>query len=115
MILKPGFMLLLTVAALKADGTPGHIDGAINWESSDESVIKLTPAPLNGDPNQGDDPMAMYARVVGPGQATVRATADIDIGDGVDNVFGEIDINVPNEDVATFVINAGTPVPDSGA
>lgn len=112
MILKPGFKIKLLALALKADGTPGRIDGAISWSPGEgNDVVRLEPAFINDDEAQGQDPMAIWAVAGTPGVTQVSGVADIDLGDGVDNVTGFLDVTVPDEEVATFAIQAGEPVP----
>jgi hypothetical protein len=114
MILKKGMMVALAIVALKPNGDPGRIDGAPNWAlDNEDGVIELRPAYINDDPEQGVDPMRVWAVAGEAGQVQVSVEADVDLGVGQELVQGFLDVTVPDIEVAVISISAGTPVPAS--
>lgn len=65
-----------------SQGRPAAVDGVPVWASSDETVLKVTPA---------DDGMSAVVDTVAPGTARVTVTADADTGAGVATITGVSD------------------------
>lgn len=79
---------------------PARVDGVPVWASSDETVLKVTPA---------DDGMSALIETVAPGgPARVTVTGDADLGEGVLTLTGVTeDINVaqgPAGQATTFTL-----------
>ncbi len=70
------------------------------WASDDENVVTVTDNTNN----------AATASAVGtPGMATVTYTADADLGEGVEEVVGTVDIEVVAGNASVFNIVPGVP------
>lgn len=94
----------LTVQFLKADGQSGTVDGIPVWASADEAIFAVTDVSPDG--------LSAKARRVGPDTAAgqvvqVTCTADADLGSGVRNVVGMIELTASSEVVTANVV-AGT-------
>lgn len=72
--LHQGFKRTYTPTFTKADGTPGLVDGTLAWESSDATVLIVTPS---ADSTSADITWG------GAGSATITCRADGDLGAGV--------------------------------
>lgn len=91
----------LTVAPLDAAGNPGKIDGKPTWTSSDESIATVAAS---------DDGLSAVVTAVGPlGTVQIVAKADADLGEGVKEISGTLDIEVQGSEAVSLGINAGTP------
>jgi hypothetical protein len=75
-------------------GNPAGIDGEIVWETTDPALLTLVPNGFDCD-----------VVTNGPlGIATVSASADSDLGEGVITITGEVDIEVIQAPAATIEI-----------
>lgn len=88
----------LSAAFKTKAGNPAQIEGDPTWASSNESVIQLR-----------DDNGVFKAFAVGLGQAQVSVTGDADLGEGVKNVTGTLDIEVRPGEAVSASIDAGAP------
>jgi hypothetical protein len=70
-----------------ANGNPAEVQGDVTWESSDTAVATVVVKP---------DDTKQATIVAGPkaGEATITASADADLGDGVAEVEAVIDVEV---------------------
>lgn len=93
------------VQYVDAKGNPATVDGAPEWESSNPSILAVTP----------DDPSGMTATVVPlgtVGNAQVTVTADADMGGGVREIVTLMDVTtVAGEAVAGTITPTGAAVP----
>jgi hypothetical protein len=90
----------VSVAFVNANGNPAQVDGEVTWESSDPAIATVA---MTTD--------SAHARITaGPtaGQATIFATADSDLGEGVVEVNAELEVVV----IARGVAIGGEIVPD---
>lgn len=76
--------ILLSLSGLSLAGVQAAVDGAITVVSSDESVLKVT---------HQDDGL-FRVDFIAPGKATLTASADADLTDGVKNIFSTWDIEI---------------------
>lgn len=91
----------LTIKPVDKKGNAAPVDGVPAWASSNTEVVTVTPAP---------DGMSAIAAAVGPlGSATVSVTADADLGAGVTEIAGSLDIIITAGAAATVSITAGSP------
>lgn len=91
----------LTISPVDRKGNPAPVDGIPAWASSNTEVVTVAPAP---------DGMSAVASAVGPlGTATVSVTADADLGAGVTEIAGSLDITITAGSASTVTITAGTP------
>lgn len=98
-ILRDNEEVDLTIEAVSAAGNPTTVESP-SWTSSDESIVQVTPS--DTDPNMA------VARAVGAlGTATVTLTADLELGEGVEEAQAVLDIEVVGGDAAVFNISAG--------
>jgi hypothetical protein len=89
----------LAIKPLDARGNPAQVDGRPEWESSDPSVIEVLPA---------TDGLSCVARAKGKlGHALISVTADADLGAGVQNITGTIDIDIAASQAISIEIIAG--------
>lgn len=65
---------LVTVAYTKSDGTAGAVEGVPVWESSEPTIMSVTALP---------DGMSAHVAWLGVGVASVKVTADADLGTDV--------------------------------
>jgi len=87
-------------------GNPAAVDGVPIWASSDETVLRVTPA-VNG--------MSAAVETVGPGgPAHITVSADADLGSGVSTIVGvseDITVTVnPNSVASVMTLSLGAPV-----
>jgi len=97
-ILKDGQQVQLAVELTDRDGNPVTADGAPVWSSSDPSLVTV-------------DTSGLAVTVPGPGLGTaiITAVVDADLGEGVAEQTGTLDIEVVAGDAAIVNITAGTP------
>lgn len=92
----------LSVVFSDAAGNPAGVEGAPVWSSSDDAVLTVT---------AGSDGLTANAAAVGPlGTAQVQLTADADLGEGVVQITGTLDVEVIASQAATATITPGEPV-----
>ncbi len=85
------------IASPKLDGVPA-------WASTDNTKVSVAPA--------ADGLSALIVAVGSPEDtATITATADADLGEGVREVTTTGDVSIIGGDVATSNMNFGAPVP----
>jgi hypothetical protein len=96
----PNVVLTIT----NATGQPATVDGVPVWASSDETILKATPAA---------DGMSGVVDTVGPGTARISITADADLGAGVTTITGvseDIDVTLgPSHQASVMTLNLGAP------
>ena len=93
----------LTVSFQDAAGNPASVDGAPTWASSDTSIVTLDVAA---------DGLSAFAVSAGPlGTSQVSAVADADLGGGVTNITGVMDIEVQASEAVQALVAAGAPEP----
>jgi len=93
----------LTVAFTTASGNPARIDGVPKWQTSDETILTVV---------ADEDGQTATATTVGPlGTAQVSVTADADLGAGIREITGTLDVEVLAAEAVTVGITAGTPEP----
>ena len=103
MILKDSEKVLLSATPVSSAGNPAALDGVLSWESSDPGIIVL---------EVGKDGLVCTATTVGPlGVAQVTARGDADLGDGVREVIGVLDIEVLPGEAVSLNLGAGVPEP----
>jgi hypothetical protein len=85
--MQAGSLAVVSVAWKDEAGNAAKVDGATTWKSSDESVVKATVSTGN----------SLICNLESPGKignASVQATADADLGDGVKTVTSVLEITV---------------------
>lgn len=92
----------LTIA--DAQGRPATVDGVPSWASSDETVLKVTPAA---------DGMSAAVDPIAAGTARVTVTADADVGAGVVTITGvseDVTVTIGTaHQAATMTLDLGAP------
>lgn len=91
----------LSISITDNKGKPASVDGVPVWASSDETVITVMDAGVDG--------MSAVVTGVAPGTARVVVTADADLGTGVENLTGVLDFNITGGKAAAINVTAGTP------
>ena len=91
----------LSIQPVDKRGNPASLDGVPVWLSSNSEVVSVVAAA---------DGLSAVATAVGPlGTATVSVTADADLGAGVTEIAGTLDITVTAGAATTVKITAGDP------
>ena len=102
-ILKADEKVALAVVFTDAFGNMAVVDGTPVWESTNPAVIDVV---------VGVDGLSAEAVTVGPaGMAQVSVRADADLGAGIVEIIGVLDVEVVAADAELVVINAGAPEP----
>lgn len=90
----------LSVVAVDARGNVAHVADP-RWSSSDEGVVAVVPS---------DDGMSAIVRAAGPtGNAQVVFRCDADLGEGVVELMGTLDVEVVAGQAVSVSIVAGAP------
>ena len=93
----------LTVAFQTAAGNPAKVDGAPQWSVSDEALLELQVA---------EDGMSATVTAKGPlGIGQVLLKADADLGEGVKEITGLLDVEVIASEATVAIVAAGAPEP----
>lgn len=91
----------LSVAPVDAKGNPAKVDGAPVWVVSAPDVCDIAVAA---------DGLSAHVTAKGPlGSCQVTVTADADLGEGVRNITGMLDVEVIASEAASLSITAGAP------
>ena len=91
----------LKVNPVSKAGNPATVDGAPKWSVSDETILTLA---VSED--------GLGAEVVSTGKlgtAQVSVVADADLGDGVTELTGTLDVEVKASAAVTLGLAVGTP------
>ena len=92
----------LGITAVDARGNPAKLDGAPVWASSDTALLTVVPS---------EDGLSCVCTAVGPlGTAQVTVNADADLGAGVRELQGLLDIEIIASEALNITIVPGTPV-----
>lgn len=101
LILTDSQQVQLSVAFADKKGNPAKVDGAPAWSVSDPAILTVTAAP---------DGLSAVVAAVGPiGTAQVSLKADADLGAGVKEVIGTLDIGVVAGEAVSAVLTGGAP------
>lgn len=101
MILTDVQKVKLKVNPVSKAGNPATVDGAPKWSVSDETILTLA---VSED--------GLGAEVVSTGKlgtAQVSVVADADLGDGVTELTGTLDVEVKASAAVTLGLEVGTP------
>src|SRR5215469_11276025 len=85
--LPSGGSAMAQVSWVDAAGNPAPVDGATGWVSSDSTIVTVTV-------NAADSTMATVTAPGPIGPAQVQATADADMGSGVQTITAVLDLSV---------------------
>lgn len=91
--------VLVTAIAMTAAGNPASIDGAVTFNSLDESVARIEPV----------DATSAYVVAVAEGSSQIFASFDADLGEGVRNIELSGVIEVVPAEAERGEIQFGTP------
>jgi hypothetical protein len=91
----------LTISPLDARGNPARVDGIPTWAASDPALLLVLPEPSGLG--------AVAIAIGGLGNAQVTVTADVDLGAGVREITGILDITIVGGEAVELGIVAGTP------
>ena len=77
---------IVGVEYVDSKGNKAQVDGVPTWSSSDESIFSVQPL--------ADDPFKAEITFKSVGMAQLKAVADADLGEGMDEVItlGDIDV-----------------------
>ncbi len=93
--------LPVSIQPVNDKGKPAPVDGAPVWLTDNTDVVALTPS--------ADGLSCVIVAVGIPGTATVQVTADADLGTGVTNLIGTIEVEVVAAPATSIVVTPGTP------
>lgn len=80
-------------------GNPAKVDGVPEWSTDNTELLALTPAA---------DGMSCTVAAVGPlGAAKVSLKADADLGAGIVDIFGVLDVEVTGGQATSVVLTPG--------
>lgn len=85
-----------------AKGNPATVDGIPAWTVSDPATLSVTPA--------ADGKSALVAAVGPAGTGQVSVSADADLGEGVKEVIGRLDIEIVGGEATVINLNPGPAV-----
>lgn len=95
----------MQVSYVDVGGHPAKVDGAVTWNSSDETLATVEPDP-------SDSTMCRVLPTGELGQVQITATADADLGEGTRELITTADIEiVGGEAVAGTITPVGAPIP----
>jgi hypothetical protein len=101
LVLTDSQFVTLNVTPVTKAGNPATIDGAPKWSVSDESVLTL---------EVSEDGLSCKAVTTGKlGDAQVNVVADADMGEGVVEITGVLEVSVKAGAAASVAVTAGTP------
>jgi hypothetical protein len=105
--MQAGTSAQATVTWIDQFGNPAKIDGATQWASSDDTVLTVSSIP--GPPEN-----RAKVDAVGPiGPAQLQATADADLGQGVQSITAILDVTVIAGQASAGTIELdNTPAPE---
>ena len=91
----------VTIKPQDKKGNPAPVDGAPQWLVDNPNVLALTPSA---------DGLSCLVAAVGPlGTATVSVKADADLGGGVTELVGLLEVEVTGGQAVTVALEPGTP------
>ena len=100
-----------TIAPVDAKGNPAQVQGAPTWTSSSETVATVTAA---------DDGLSAVIKGVDVGTCQINVQADADLGEGVSEITGVLDVTVVGGtavglDITTGALEPQTPAAGGGS
>ena len=90
----------LSISAVDRKGRPAPVDSIV-FTSSDDTVARVIA--------DVSDPSKALLQAVDAGTAQINVTADADLGDGVSELHGTLDVTVVAGQAVALAINTGTP------
>jgi len=94
-------MVQCAVAYVDAGGNPAQVQGAPVWTSSDDTVVKVDV--------KSDGMKAIVYAAGKTGTAQVKVVADADLGDGVTELIGLLEMEIVAGQAVAANITAGAP------
>ena len=99
--------VVATVEPVDAKGNPASIDGIPAWSSSSTSIATVNPLPADGS--------GKFSAEVIPasqlGTCQINVTADADLGSGIQQISGVLDLQVVGGQAVGFTITTSPPAP----
>ena len=92
---------LLTMQPLDAKGNPAPVDNVAEWQVSNPGVCSIQPA---------TDGVTAMCVALATGDTQINCTADADLGGGVRNITGVIQVSIRPAEAVSMGIVAGEPV-----
>src|SRR4051812_4999715 len=92
----------VSLAVTDRVGNPATIDGSPVWASSDESVATVVE-------NAGNPLAAIILSADRAGAALITATVDADLGEGVRQIVGTLEVQVTAGEAQFVTLEAGAP------
>lgn len=100
MVLKNSQKLPLSIEIVDAKGNAARVDGAPTWSLTDNALGALD---VTGDG------MGAVFTPAGVGSLKIQVHADADLGEGITDLLGELDIEIIGGQAVSIAIKAGEP------
>ena len=101
LVLTDSQFVTLTVAPVTKAGNPAKIDGAPKWAVSNPNLLTL---------EVSEDGLSCKAVSTGTlGDVQINVVADADMGEGVVEITGVLEVSVKAGAAASVAVTAGTP------
>jgi hypothetical protein len=101
--------VLATIEPVDAKGNPAKIDGQPNWNSSSTDIANVAP-----EPDDGSGKWSAWVTPVGAvGTCQINVIADADLGSGITQITGVLDLEVVSGQAVSFQISTAAPVPQA--
>lgn len=91
---------VLTIKPVDKKGKPAQLDGVPVWTSSNTEVATVTPETKG---------LSVVVTGLVPGDATISVSADGDLGEGIKEIAGTLEVTVTSGAAVTVEITAGEP------
>lgn len=105
---KPSQEFDVTLGFTDAQNNPATVQGVPVWTNSNDTIISMVPA--------ADGLSAVIGGIQGTGTGQITVTADADLGDGVTDIIGILDVEIISGQATVITLNTGplrdkTPTP----
>lgn len=109
LILPNDHKCVATIQPVDAKGNPAQIDGLPAWSSSSPAIAAVNALSADGT--------GTFSAEIIPGDqlgtCQINVSADADIGSGITNISGVLDVQVAGGQAVGFTITTAPPVPIS--
>ena len=107
LVLPNDHKVIATVEPVDAKGNPATIDGIPSWSSSSATIATVNALPADGS--------GKFSAEVLPGSelgtCQINVTADADLGSGIQQISGVLDLEVVGGQAVGFTITTSVPEP----
>jgi len=104
LVLANDHKVTASIEPVDSKGNPAQIDGLASWSSSSAAIVTVTNI-------SADSLSADVVPGTALGSAQINVTADADLGSGVTQITGVLDVQVVAGQAVGFTIQTSPPVP----